>query len=82
MLMRSTGLGKVELVANILDVKRKGDHLVLYMDTTEPVRWRVRGTVSLKEVKKLILFCLKISIILFILNPVRWFRDPKHPGDF
>jgi len=82
MLMRSTGLGKVELVANILDVKRKGDHLVLYMDTLEPVRWRVRGTVTLKEVKKLILFCLKFSIVLFLLNPVRWFRDPKHPGDF
>ena len=36
MLMRSTGLGKTELVADVIDLKAQGDHLILYVDTTEP----------------------------------------------
>ena len=82
MLMRSTGLGKTELVADIQGLQRKGDHLVLYMDTLDPVRWKVRATVTLKEVKRLILICLKFSVFAFLLNPVRWFRTPSHPGEF
>ena len=82
MLMRSPGLGKTELGADIQDVKRKGDHLILYMDTLEPVRWRVRATVTLREIKRLILVSLKLSIVVFLLNPVRWFRTPRHPGDY
>ena len=50
MLMRSTGLGKTELVANIQDLKAQGDHLILYVDTTEPVRWKVRTTITLRDI--------------------------------
>jgi len=82
MLMRSTGLGKTELVAEIQEVKRMGDHLILYMDTREPVRWKVRATVTLREIMRLLLICLKLSIVGFLLNPVRWFRTPRHPGDY
>lgn len=82
MLMRSTGLGKTELVATINDCKAQGDHLVLLVDTTEPVKWKVRCTFTLQDAKRLIVVCLKLSIITFILNPFRWFREPKHPGDF
>jgi hypothetical protein len=38
MLMRSTGLGKTELVAEINDCKAQGDHLILVVNTTEPVK--------------------------------------------
>ena len=82
MLMRSTGLGKTELVADVIDLKAQGDHLILYVDTTEPVRWKVRATITLKDVKRLLVVGIKISIILFMMNVVRWFREPKHPGDF
>jgi len=82
MLMRSTGLGKTELVADIQDLKAQGDHLILYVDTTEPVRWKVRTTITLRDIKRLIVVGIKFSIIRFLLNVRRWFRDPKHPGDF
>ena len=82
MLMRSTGLGKTELVADIQDLKAQGDHLILYVDTTEPVRWKVRTTITLRDIKKLIMVGIRFSIIKFLLNVRRWFRDPKHPGDF
>jgi hypothetical protein len=82
MLMRSTGLGKTELVAKINDCKAQGDHLILLVDTTDPVRWKVRCTLTMKDMKRLILVSLKLSIVKFILNPLRWFREPEHPGDF
>ena len=82
MLMRSTGLGKTELVATINDCKAQGDHLILLVDTTDPVRWKVRCTLTLQDMKVLIVKCIKWSIIRFIMRPLRWFREPKHPGDF
>ena len=82
MLMRSTGLGKTELVAEINDCVPQGDHLILLVNTTDPVRWKVRCTMTLKDLRKLIVTCIKVSIFAFVLNPFRWFKEPEHPGDF
>ena len=82
MLMRSTGLGKTELVAEINDCVTQGDHLILLVNTTDPVRWKVRCTMTLKDLRKLIVTCIKISIFTFILNPFRWFKEPQHPGEY
>ncbi len=82
MLMRSTGLGKTELVAEIKDCSPQKDHLILYVDTTEPVKWKIRCTLTLKDAKVLIRVCMKFSIIAFVCSLPRWFREPEHPGDF
>jgi hypothetical protein len=54
MLFRSTGLGKRELVAEIVAVKRQGDYLIMEVQTTEPVRWKIRGGVTWKDLRMLI----------------------------
>ncbi len=82
MLMRSTGLGQTELVADIRDCTHQGDHLILYVDTTEPVKWKIRCTLTLKDAKRLMVVSMKLSILGFVLNIARWFREPEHPGDF
>jgi len=82
MLMRSTGLGKTELVAEINDCVAQGDHLILLVNTTDPVRWKVRCTMTLKDLRKLIVTCIKISIFTFVLHPFRWFKEPEHPGEY
>ena len=82
MLFRSTGLGKAELIAEVVDVKRQGDYLIMEMHTTEPVRWKIRGGLSLKDLKTLLKIALKMSLIAFFLNPVTWFKQAAHPGDF
>lgn len=82
MLMRSTGLGQTELEATIHDCSPMGDHLVLYVDTVQPVKWKIRCTMTLKDLKKLIFVCTKMSVLLFTLNVARWFREPVHPGEF
>jgi hypothetical protein len=82
MLFRSTGLGKAELIAEVVAVRRQGDYLILEMQTTEPVKWKIRGGMSLQDLKILLKAVLKLSVLPFFLNPVGWFKQPSHPGDF
>lgn len=82
MLMRSTGLGKAELVAEIVSIRRQGDYLIMEMQTTQPVRWKIRGGLSHKDLRMLLKAVLKLSILPFFFNLRAWFKEPTHPGDF
>lgn len=82
MLFRSTGLGKTELVGEIDHIERKGDYLVLHINTLEPVRWKIRGAINYKDLMTILRSVLKVSIIAFLLSPLRVFRSANHPGDF
>jgi hypothetical protein len=82
MLMRSTGLGKAELVAEITGIQRQGDYLMMEMRTSEPVRWKIRGGVSHGDLRTLLKAVLKPSVLLFLLNPANWLRPAAHPGEF
>jgi hypothetical protein len=82
MLMRSTGLGKAELVAEIVSLKRQGDYLIMELRTTKPVRWKIRGGLSHKDLRMLLRAMLKLSVLSFLFNLRAWFKEPTHPGDF
>ena len=82
MLMRSTGLGKAELVAEIVGLKRQGDYLIMELQTTQPVRWKIRGGLSHQDLRMLLRAMAKLSVLGFLFNIRAWFRSPKHPGDF
>jgi hypothetical protein len=82
MLMRSTGLGKAELVAEIVGLKRQGDYLIMELHTTKPVRWKIRGGLSHKDLRMLIKAMMKLSVLSFFFNLRAWFKEPTHPGDF
>ena len=83
MYFRSTGLGKTQLAGKIVELKRQGDYLIMHVDTTEPVKWRIRAAMSFRDLAKVVGECMKLAIISFILSPKQWFnKEPKHPGDF
>jgi hypothetical protein len=82
MLMRSTGLGKAELVAEITGLKRQGDYLIMELQTTKPVRWKIRGGLSHKDLRMLLKAMMKMSVLSFLFNLRAWFKEPEHPGDF
>jgi len=82
MLFRSTGLGKAELVGEIIEVKPQGDYLIMEIHTSEPVKWKIRGAVSFKDLRTLIKASLRLSVILYFLKTAAWFREPRSPGDF
>jgi hypothetical protein len=83
MLFRSTGLGKTELSGKIDTVQRQGDYLVMYVDVTDPVKWRIRVAMEFKDLTKVMGCMAKAAILSYLLSPKQWFKkDPTHPGDF
>lgn len=83
MYFRSTGLGKTELTGSITGLERQGDYLIMHVDVTDPVKWRIRGGLAMKDLGILLKVMLKATILGFILNPKQWFnKKPEHPGDF
>jgi hypothetical protein len=81
-LMRSTGLGKAELVAEIVGIKRQGDYLIMELQTTAPVRWKIRTGISHHDIRMLLRAMAKLSVMSFLFNLRGWFKQPTHPGDF
>ena len=67
MKMRSTGLGKTELVGDFESLEKKGDFLILHVKTTEPVRWHVRTAISAKDLLKVIKMMISGKVLKFLL---------------
>lgn len=82
MIMRSTGLGKAELIGDVTEIKSQGDYLIMEMHTSTPVRWKIRVGLSRKDLLSLLKMMMKMSLITFILNVKGWFKEPVHPGDY
>ena len=83
MLFRSTGLGKTEMVADVEELQRQGDYLILKVRTTDPVVWKLRVALSFKDIAIVLKARVRLSVIGFILSPSPWFeKKAAHPGDF
>ena len=83
MFFRSTGLGKTELAGKMVEMKRQGDFLIMYVDTTEPVKWHIRAAMSFGDLATAMKACIKMAILKFLLSPKQWLnKQPKHPGNF
>ena len=83
MLFRSTGLGKTELTGKVDTVQRQGDYLIMYVDVTDPVKWRIRVAMGFKDMTKVMGCMVKGAVLGFLLAPKQWGnKNPQHPGDF
>ena len=81
MLMRSTGLGKTELKGKISGLIRHGDYLVLQVETTEPVKWKIRVAICRPDIWQVIKGILKWKNLKLLIS-TKWRTEPKHPGEF
>ncbi|MBI2954309.1 MAG: hypothetical protein HYY30_08350 [Chloroflexi bacterium] len=70
MRMRSTGLGKRELVGHVQKIERKGDTLLVSIQTTEPVRWHVRVLVDYEDVRQVMKTGMNWDNISFLMGTV------------
>ncbi len=83
MLFRSTGLGKTELMGDIDTMERHGDYLVMYVNVTDPVKWRIRVAMGFKDLTRVMACMAGRSVLGFLMSPRQWAnRKPAHPGDF
>jgi hypothetical protein len=77
--MRSTGLGKTELVAEVVSLKKEGDYLVLNLKVVEPTKWRVKAGLSFGDLVKLLGQVLKPATLFYLLVGAFKYRNPKSP---
>ena len=68
MRLRSTGLGKTELEAEIVEVKRVDDVVIFYVNTTKPVKWKVRMAFQEQDLRSLIFAILKPKNLGYVLR--------------
>jgi hypothetical protein len=77
MRFRSTGLGKTELYANLVNLEIKEDLLIMHFDTYKPVQWHLRAAMQVQDRLDLIKQLLKLNIKL-LPYLFRW--RSKTPG--
>ena len=84
MRMRSTGLGKTELIGNIEAIKRQGDYLVMSVRTVDPVRWHVRAGLDGTDLRNLVKAMLNFPVIMYALSNIfkKSKEGPPPPADF
>lgn len=83
MKMRSTGLGKTELVGDMEGVSSVSNYLILSVRTTDPVRWHVRTGIDGKDLRDLIKMIFSFKVIKFVVfNIFRRRKEDEEPPDF
>ncbi len=91
MLVRSTGLGRTELVGDVKSLEVKADYIIIGMKTNEPVKWQVRVAANwsdLMMITKLLIFSIhgwKFIIVQFLKSIGRIFSRKKNfvrPDDY
>ena len=83
MLMRSTGLGKTELEGGFKTITSEADYLIFQMDTTSPVKWKVRVAMTLPELVSALFLVLKsgrawLYILSHLFKKRNHFKRPEN----
>ena len=66
MRLRSTGLGRTELEAEVATLKKVDDMLIIFAKVTKPVKWRLRMGFQEKDLRALFWAVLKPKNLWFI----------------
>ena len=82
MKMRSTGLGETVLEGELDKITRKGDYLILHVNTIEPVQWHVRAAIDYGDLLSLIKLIIKGPVLRFLLLGIKNRKNPRHTDDF
>lgn len=68
MRLRSGGLGKTELEADIVAIKKIDDLVLFFVNTTKPVKWRTRMGFQEQDLRDLILALMKPKNMRFVIS--------------
>ena len=76
MRVRSTGLGRTEMVLKQESLTVRDGYLLLSLRSTEPVHWHIRILIERRDIGRFLLSALKGSFFLWLLSI---FRKPTAP---
>ena len=79
MRLRSTGLGRTEMEAELVNIKKVDDLVIFFINTTSPVKWRTRMGFQERDLRDLALVLLRPRNLLFILKALffGWKEVPR-----
>ncbi|MFC1868503.1 hypothetical protein ACFL0H_10255 [Thermodesulfobacteriota bacterium] len=82
MRMRSTGLGKTELEAEVDEIEPCDGILVLHIQTTSPVIWHVRTVIQRKDIFSMLKAGMKFGVIKHALGMIFRCSGRSEPAEF
>jgi hypothetical protein len=68
MRLRSTGLGRTELEAEVISAKKVDDMVIFFAKVTKPVKWKLRMGFQEKDLRALFWAILKPRNLWFIIK--------------
>jgi hypothetical protein len=58
-------------------------NLIMFVDVTDPVKWRIRVAMGFTDLTKVMGCMAKAAILRYVFSPKQWRKkDPEHPGEF
>lgn len=82
MRMRSTGLGKTELVGKLENVSLVEGHLIISIRTTEPVKWHIRVAIDNKDIRMVLGQLTRFKILKYLLINMSKKGEPEPPSAY
>jgi hypothetical protein len=82
MRLRSTGLGRTEMEAELVAIKKVDDLVIFFVNTTAPVKWRTRMGFQEKDLRDLARVLLKPRNLIFILKALFGRKQVPKTKDF
>jgi hypothetical protein len=74
MRLRSTGLGRTELEAEVATAKKVDDMVIFFAKVTKPVKWKLRMGFQEKDLRALFWAVLKPRNLWFIIKALTFTR--------
>lgn len=74
MRLRSTGLGRTELEAEVATAKKVDDMVIFFAKVTKPVKWKLRMGFQEKDLRALFWAILKPRNLWFIIKALTFTR--------
>ena len=82
MRVRSTGLGNQEMVASISGLKLIEGYLCMNVESSEPVKWRIRIVMTHKDILRLVKVGT-FKILLYLITGLKTiFTTPPPPKSY
>lgn len=83
---RSTGLGTTELIQKFDRMEPRQDYLLIKMNTTEPVQWKVRVAATQMDVLSILKGLLRPAVLWWVISGLiiglfTGFKRAKNPRD-
>ena len=83
MRVRSTGLGKTEMVAGIKRLQPvENGYIVMEMHSSEPIKWRIRIALTGPDLRRLLILMFKPATVFALLKMFFQGVNKKSPPEF